>query len=84
MPDIIARLLEEYRDVMPLVLLKKLSSRQVVGHKIELVPGATPPSQPSYRMSLRELDKLRKQLTKLIITGFIRPFKALYGAPILF
>jgi hypothetical protein len=63
-PDVIARLLEGYRDVMPPELPKKLPPRRVVDHKIELVPGATPPSQPPYRMSLRILGELRKQLTQ--------------------
>ena len=35
-------------------------------------------------MSPRELGELRKQLTKLIDTGFVRPSKAPYGAPVLF
>jgi hypothetical protein len=46
-PNIIDGLLKgyrDYRDVMPLELLKKLPPRQVIDHKIELVPGATPPS----------------------------------------
>jgi hypothetical protein len=46
-PNIIDGLLEgyrDYRDVMPLELLKKLPPRRVINHKIELVPGATPPS----------------------------------------
>ena len=33
---------------------------------------------------LHELGELRKQLTKLIDAGFVRPSKAPYGAPILF
>ena len=60
MPDVITGLLEEYRDVMPPELPKKLPPRRVVDHKIELVPGATPPSQPPYRMSPRDLGELRK------------------------
>jgi hypothetical protein len=31
-----------------------------------------------------ELAELRKQLEELIDSGFIRPSKALYGAPVLF
>jgi hypothetical protein len=35
-------------------------------------------------MSPMELAELRKQLEKLIDSGFVRPFKAPYGAPVLF
>jgi len=62
-PDVIAGLLEGYRDVKPLELPKKLPPRWVVDHKIELVIGVTPSSQPSYHMSLRELGELRKEFT---------------------
>jgi hypothetical protein len=43
-PDVIASVLEEYGDVMPPELPKQLPPRRAVDHRIELVPGATPPS----------------------------------------
>ena len=60
--DFIGGLLEEYRDVMPPELERKLPSRRVIDHKIELVSGAIPPSQPPYCISPKELGELRKQL----------------------
>jgi len=83
-PDVIASVLEEYGDVMPPKLPKQLPPRRAVDHRIELVPGATPPSQPPYRMSPRDLGELRRQLEELIDAGFVRPSKAPYGAPVLF
>ncbi len=53
-------------------------------HKIELVPGSTPPAKQPYRMSSTELDELKKQLDDLLEHGFIRPSRSPYGAPILF
>lgn len=53
-------------------------------HKIELVPGSTPPAQQAYRMSSSELDELKRQLDDLLEHGFIRPSRSPYGAPILF
>lgn len=53
--DFIGGLLEEYRDVMPPELEKKLPPRWVIDHKIELVLGAIPPSQPLYCISPKEL-----------------------------
>ena len=43
-PDAVARLLEEFGDVMPLELPKTFPPRRVVDHKIELVLGTKPPS----------------------------------------
>jgi hypothetical protein len=58
MPNVIAKVLKEYEYVMPLKLPKKLPLRKAIDHKIELVLGATPSSQPSYHMSLSKLDEL--------------------------
>jgi hypothetical protein len=38
-------LLQEFRDVMPTELPNELPPRREIDHKIELVPGSTPPSQ---------------------------------------
>lgn len=80
----ISKSLAKYEDVMPLKLSKELPFGRVVDHRIDLVLSVVPPSQPPYRISLRELVELRRQLDKSIDVGFIHPFKALYGAPILF
>ncbi|MCW2743449.1 MAG: uncharacterized protein JWR45_3871 [Blastococcus sp.] len=77
-------LLREYKDVFPDQLPRGLPPRRDVDHAIELVPGATPPSRPAYRLSNTELDELKKQLAELTEQGFIRPSKSPYGAPVLF
>ena len=83
-PRSIERVLEEFKDVMPPELPKKLPPKREVDHKIELVPGATPPAAVPYRMAPPELKELRRQLKELVDMGYIRPSKALYGAPVLF
>jgi hypothetical protein len=83
-PKEIASVLQQFEDVMPPQLPKKLPPRRAIDHRIELVLGAKPPSQAPYRMSPRELAELRKQLEELINSGFVRPSKAPYGAPVLF
>ncbi|KAA0063458.1 uncharacterized protein E5676_scaffold110G00320 [Cucumis melo var. makuwa] len=83
-PKEIVRVLEKYRDVMPDSLPKSLPPRRMIDHEIELVPGAKPPAKNAYRMAPPELAELRKQLDELLNAGFIRPAKALYGAPVLF
>lgn len=83
-PSEIGDVLEEFKDVIPPKLPKALPPRWIVDHAIELVPGAKPPTQTPYRMSLRKLAELRRQLNELLHTGFIKPSKAPYDAPVLF
>ncbi|CAL1372707.1 unnamed protein product [Linum trigynum] len=81
---IIEGVLEEFDDVMPSELPKKLPPRREVDHKIELEPGAKPPSRAPYRMSPPELEELRRQLKDLVDAGYMRPSKSPFGAPVLF
>ncbi|XP_068667704.1 uncharacterized protein [Aristolochia californica] len=83
-PKEIQTVLHEYRDVMPEQLPARLPPRRGVDHRIELEPGARKPAQAPYRMAPKELDELRRQLSELLDSGFIKPSKAPYGAPILF
>lgn len=76
--------LKEFGDVFPKELPPGLPPSRDIDHKIELTPGATPPSRPTYRMSPTELDELKKQLDDLIKAGFVRPSKSPFGAPVLF
>ena len=78
------KLLRDYRDVFPDDLPKHLPPKRDIDHKIELVPGAQPPSLPMYKMSPLENDELNKQLTDLVDHGFIQPSKSPFGAPVLF
>jgi len=77
-------ILEKYSSIFPSELPHTLPPSRTVDHKIELVPGATPTSKPTYPLSLTEMDELKKQLDDLILHGFIRPSKSPYGAPVLF
>lgn len=77
-------LLETYRVVFPQELPGVLPPRREIDHRIEVLPGSTPPSRATYRMSPTELDELKKQLDELTRAGFIEPSKSPYGAPVLF
>lgn len=59
-PTEIGAVLEEYKDVMPSELLKKLPPRREVDHKIELEPGARLPAMAPYRRASPELEELIK------------------------
>ncbi|GJU98173.1 ATP-binding cassette subfamily C member 8 [Tanacetum coccineum] len=65
-------------------LPKKLPPRREVDHAIELETGSKPSAKAPYRMPPPELEELLKQLKELMDTGYIRPSKAPYGAPVLF
>ena len=78
------QMLAEFKDVFPEKLPDGLPPARSVDHKIDLVPGSSPPSRPTIRLSATELAELKKQLTELEEAGFIQPSKSPYGAPILF
>ncbi|XP_050387928.1 uncharacterized protein LOC126804551 [Argentina anserina] len=84
MPKEVAAVLEEFKDVSPTELPKKLPPRREIDHEIELEPGTKPPAMGAYRMAPLELAELRRQLKELLDAGFIRPSKAPFGAPVLF
>jgi hypothetical protein len=46
--------------------------------KIETDPMADPPFRPVIRLSIAELDELRKQLDELLGKGFIKPSTSPY------
>ena len=77
------QLLHEYRDVFPTDLPSGLPPTRSVDHRIELKPGSAPTNRPTYRMSPTELDEVKKQIDQLMESGFIRPSKSPFGAPLL-
>ena len=77
-------LLTEYADVFPDELPKDLPPERAVDHRIDLLPDSVPVSKPTYKMSLAEMDELRRQLDDLLSRGFIRPSSSPYGSPVLF
>jgi hypothetical protein len=51
---------------------------------IELIPGTAPISKRPYRMDVKDLAELKKQIKELLSKGFIRPSSSRWGAPTLF
>ena len=68
-------LLNKYSDVFPDDLPAGLPPEREVDHKIEIIPGSEPPVRSPYRMSIPELDELKKQLNELIEKRHIRVSK---------
>ena len=83
-PPGVDQILTEFKDVLPDQLPKSLPPRRTIDHQIELIAGAKPPARAPYRMAPPELAELKKQLGELLDSGFIRPSKAPFGAPVLF
>jgi hypothetical protein len=79
-----ARVIAKYRDVFPEALPEGLPPSREVDFGIELLPGSSPPSRPTFRQSASELDELKTQLAELTKSGFIQPSKSPFGAPVLF
>uniref|UniRef100_A0A803N8T1 Gag-asp_proteas domain-containing protein n=1 Tax=Chenopodium quinoa TaxID=63459 RepID=A0A803N8T1_CHEQI len=70
-PDEVAGVLDEFKDVMSPERPKNLPTRRAIDHKIDLEPGALPPAHAPYRMSPGELAELRTQLNDILAAGFI-------------
>ena len=84
LPDGLKEVLVAYQDVFPKSLPSGLPPKRTVDHRIELEPGAPPPSRPTYRLSHKELEELHTQLKDYVASGWVRPSVSPYGAPILF
>ena len=84
MPMEVKKVLDEFEDVIPPELPKKLPPRREEDHKIELESGAKPPAMGPYRMAPPELEELRRRLKEFPNVGFIQSSKAPYGALVLF
>jgi hypothetical protein len=61
-----------------------LPKQRAIDHRINLLPGSTPPARPAYRMSPKDSLELKKQLDDLIAHGFIVPSTSAFGDPVLF
>jgi hypothetical protein len=77
------RVVRDFADVF-LKELPRMPPEREVEFVIDLLPGTAPISKRPYRMSVEELQELKKQLTKLQEAGYIRPSSSPWGAPVLF
>jgi len=51
---------------------------------IDLLPGTAPITKRPYRMSVGELEELKKQLKEWLDKKFIHPSSSPWGAPVIF
>jgi hypothetical protein len=69
----------EYQDVFPEELPGMPPDRDIE-FSIELLPGTAPISKRPYRMDVKDLVELKKQIEELLEKGFIRPSSSPWGA----
>jgi hypothetical protein len=77
------RVVRDFPDVFP-EELPGMPPGWEVEFVIDLLPGTAPISKWPYRMSVEELQELKKQLTELQEAGYIRLSSSPWGAPVLF
>jgi hypothetical protein len=76
-------IVNEYPNVFP-EELSGMPPDQDVEFVIDLLPSIGPIAKRPYRMSVNELEELKKQLKELSDKGYIRPSASPWGSPILF
>jgi len=61
-PAELTTLLEEFQDIMPDEIPKKLPPMRDVQHAIDLIPGSSLPNLPHYRMSPNKNEELNQKI----------------------
>ena len=65
-------LMADFSDVFPEELPDELPPMRSIQHAIDLVPGASLPNLPHYRMDPVKYEELHRQVKELLTKGLIR------------
>ncbi|GJT24110.1 reverse transcriptase domain-containing protein, partial [Tanacetum coccineum] len=82
-PDILIPLLKRFQSVFPEEIPAGLPPMRTIQHCLDLVPGATLPNKPAYRMNPTENAELQRQVDELLRKGMVRESMSPCAVPVL-
>ena len=83
LPHAVQLLLQEFHDVFPEEIPAGLPPIRGIEHHIDLIPGATLPNRPAYRMNPKESQEIQTQVQELLDKGYVRESKSPCAVPVL-
>ncbi|GJR05644.1 putative CCCH-type zinc finger family protein, partial [Tanacetum coccineum] len=81
-PDILKPLLEKFQSIFPDEIPAGLPPMRTVQHCLDLIPGATLPNKPAYRMNPTENAELQRQVNELLKKGMVRESMSPCAVPV--
>ena len=82
-PTNVRKILDDFSDLWLAELPNQLSPLRDVQHAIDLIPGASLPNLPAYRMNPIEHAELKRQVDELLTKDFIHESLSPCGVPAL-
>jgi len=76
------KLLDSYKEILA-ISLEELSTTKLMPHNIQLIEGAQPIKQKSYRLSKNQADALKGEVVKLINHHLIEPSSSPWSSPVI-
>ena len=71
LPSSVANLLQEYQDVFPEEIPSGLPPIRGIEYQIDLVPGASLPNKPPYKINPEETKEMEQQVHDLLSKGWV-------------
>jgi len=74
-------LIDSYENIFTEDLPSSLPPKRDEDHRIDIVPGSSPPSRGPYRTSPAQHEELKKQVEDMLQRGLIRPSSSPFSSP---
>ncbi|GJV45608.1 putative reverse transcriptase domain-containing protein [Tanacetum coccineum] len=82
-PDILKPLLEKFQSIFPDEIPAGLPPMRTTQHCLDLIPGATLPNKPAYRINPTKNAELQRQVDELLKKGIVRESMSPCAIPVL-